>query len=64
MINEEAPPSDHSALASCTKHVEIARRHNFRFENGWLRELECRNLIKKSKNHGTYIQARIADPRL
>ena len=49
VINEDAPPSDHSTLILCFGHTVVHRKARFRFENAWIRE-ECRVLISQSWN--------------
>ena len=49
VINEDAPPLDHSALVLMLGRREAKRKSRFRFENAWIRE-KCRELIKQSWN--------------
>ena len=42
--------SDHTTIFLCTKERVALRRHRFRFENVWVRDNECRNLIMQSWN--------------
>ena len=46
--NIEAPSSDHSALLLDFLSERRLQRRRFRFENSWLKELECRTLVTES----------------
>ena len=55
VVNEDAPPSDHSALILILGHKEVQRKGRFRFENAWICEEECRALILQSWNQGSNV---------
>ena len=50
VINEDAPPSDHSALILSFGHRVVHRKSRFCFENAWICGKECRVLISQSWN--------------
>ena len=45
--NEEATSSDHSAICLQLGNSKAPYSPRFRFENAWIREEECRNVITK-----------------
>ena len=50
VINEDAPPSDHSAIILCMTEKPPSPRQRFRFENTWVQEEDCRALVARSWN--------------
>ena len=50
VVNEDAPPSDHSAIIVTLGHKEVHRKSRFRFENAWICAEECRALVSQCWN--------------